>query len=107
MWTFVCVKNTLHPASQLLSIEINELCVSPCIIWPYIYFGGSCGNSIIHSLVDIIVPQFGSTTLVGGLLDVFVFIWVAWLDEMSTLPVSDMNVSGSTVISRVDPTDLT
>ena len=55
-------------------MDINELCVSPDMIWTSLDLGSSCGNVNEHSLVHFIVPPFGSTTAIGGLLAV-VFSW--------------------------------
>ena len=52
-------------------MEINELCVIPATLWPYIAFGGSWGNVNSHYSFDLIFPQFGRPHLIGGLLDIF------------------------------------
>ena len=52
-------------------MDINGLCVSPSRIWPSLESLGSCGNSNVNYLVDIIVTPFGSTTVIGRLLAIF------------------------------------
>ena len=70
MWKFLCVNTDLHPASKILPMEINELCVSPDRICTPIYFWGSWGNANVHYLFDLIVTPFVSTTVIGGWLAV-------------------------------------
>ena len=67
MWAFLCVKTEFHPASYILTMEINERCVSPARIYPPIYFGGSCGNANEYYFVDSIVSPFRRPTVIGGL----------------------------------------
>ena len=74
MCKYVCVKTALYPASHILPMDINELCVSPDRICPYLEFGGICGNANVHYLVDIIVTPFGRPTVIGGLLAI-VYSW--------------------------------
>ena len=68
MWKFLCVNTDLHPASKIFPMEINELCVSPDRICTPLYFWGSWGNANVNYLFDLIVPSFGSTTVICGLL---------------------------------------
>ena len=62
----MCVKTALHPASHIFLMEINELCVSPDMIWSSLALLGGFINSNSHSLVDIIVHTFGRHTVIGG-----------------------------------------
>ena len=65
IWALVCVKNTLQPASHILSMDINELFVSPTSIWLSHSVLVSCGNVNEHSLFYIIITPFVSLTLIG------------------------------------------
>ena len=71
MWEFVYLKTDLHPASHILPMDINELCASPYRILPSMSVLGSCGNANLHSLVDIILPPFGSLTMIGVFMLIF------------------------------------
>ena len=70
IWTFLCLKTSLHPASQNFPMKINELYVGPDMIWTSSYFGGSSSNVNVNSLFDIIITPFGRITLIGRLLAV-------------------------------------
>ena len=58
------VKTVLQPASYILPMDINKLCVSPDRIWISLIFGRSCGNANAHYLVDIIFTPFGRPTVI-------------------------------------------
>ena len=64
MWKCLYVKTALHTTSQILHMDINELCVSPAMICPSISVLRSFGNANVHPLVDIIFPPFGSPTVI-------------------------------------------
>ena len=70
MWGFLCVKTDLQTESHIFLIDINEMFVSTANIYPYLDFWRSWGNENVYSLVDIIVPSFGRSTVIGGLLAV-------------------------------------
>ena len=36
IWMFVYVKNALSPASNILLVEVNEMCVIHVGVWPYL-----------------------------------------------------------------------
>ena len=78
----MCVNTAFHPASHIFLVDINELCVSPARIWTSIDFEGSWGNSNMHFLFDIIVPPFGRTTVIVGLLVIF-FMVFSWFGVIS------------------------
>ena len=59
MWICVCVNTDLHPASHILLMDINELCVIPSRIWTSPSVLGIFYNANIHSLFGIIFLHFG------------------------------------------------
>ena len=61
----MCVNTDLHPASHILLMDINELCVIPSRIWTSPSVLGICDNANIHSLFGIIFPPFGSPAVIG------------------------------------------
>ena len=65
----MCVNNSFKPASQILPMDINKLCVGISEIFPSLYFWMICGNANAHSLVDVIFPPFGRPTM----------IWIFWM----------------------------
>ena len=102
----VCVNTDLHLASHIFLVDINEICVSPNRVWPYIILGSSCGNDNVHSLVDIIVPPFCIPT-VSGLLAIVCLWWSLCLIYLPLAPVSTIPFLGYKVIIVVYPTELT
>ena len=70
MCKFISMKTNLHPESKIPMMDINELCVSPDMIWTSIAVLGSWGNINVNYLVDIIVPPFGIPSVIGELLAV-------------------------------------
>ena len=70
MWKFLCVKNALHPESHILRC-ISIQCVLVLIGYdPLLIVLGSWGNANVNHLFDLIVPSFGSTTVICGLLSI-------------------------------------
>ena len=49
----LCLKTTLHPASQSFTTEIRACVLSKCRILPSLALRGSIGQSISHSSVDL------------------------------------------------------
>ena len=76
MWTFLCVNTDFNPTPHILLMEINELCISPARIWNYLSILVSCGNENVYYLVNMIVPPFGSPTVIY--FRCFLFMGVAW-----------------------------
>ena len=71
------MKIDFYSEPQILPMEISEMCVSTDRIYPYMTVSGSCDNTNLHSLVDLIWPPFGSPTVIGGVLNVFLFMGFA------------------------------
>ena len=106
MWTFVCVNTALHPASNLFIMEINELCVSPDMIWPSLAVSRGCGNINVHSLVDINVLPFSRPTVLGGLLAIFCSRGLLGFMLSLPAPLYAIPILGFKVISGFDTTEL-
>ena len=86
---------------------INELCVSPARICPFLDFWGSWGNFNVNYLFDLFVPPFGSPTIIGGLLAILCSWGLLGLMQYANAPVFYISILGSRVIRRVGPTYLT
>ena len=75
---------SFHSESHIFLMDINEICVSPARIWPSLAVSGSFVNENLHSLVDIMLPPFRSTTVIGS-FKCWLFIGVCWFDIISDI----------------------
>ena len=107
IWKFVYVKTALYPLSHIFTMEISELCVRPSRIWPSMDVPGICSNTYIHSLVDTILPPFGSPTVIREMLNVFCLLVSLGLIQFLPAPVSTIPVLGSTIFGGVHLIDFT
>ena len=86
MCMFVYLNTSLHPTLYIFLMDISELCVSLTSICPSLDVSGSFVNSNLYYLVDINLPPFGSTAVIG-FFACFLFMGVSCFDLMPDSPV--------------------